>query len=577
MLAAMALTATTANAQDLKLVSQEYYGNAMTGGNSKSGELKYFYDSTGRLVATYETKGNSPFARTEYEYNAQGHRTSETHYQYGLYDNGQDGWSDGETITYPLDANGNIAAVKHSYELPWGGTYTYNEFEYTYDKDGNLLTETYYFSQRGASPEKQWTATYTYNAAGKPTKKVVDSVWDSECLTVTYTYDENGNILEELETYTKPEAVGDKEFGNKIVYTYNEDGVITTRTKYEYKQNADYVFDFYATQQTRYSIVQGNKNVIEHSDYTRDAYLDPDTQEWIEGNWVMSLGSRTIDKYVDFEGMAEYMACELTAEVSDANTNTVKLTASIPEGAQFGTVRYDVYRNAQLVSSHLLSDLAAEGYIENNMVNIYDAKLKNGSYKYFIQIVMPANNDDVEETSVEWIGYNVSNVATVDVENQNLPKATNVRLASSSQTEDKDSDGNPVSIGSAVVAYDFPAQVDPALGFQGNYLFINTVGVYRQLPDDSTTQPGNGQLTATLLAGNEIGAYIQSRYTYGKVESERVTLKLDEATAIENVQSEMKSEGVKVYDLQGRQVSNIVKGNAYVILNGNTVRTVIIK
>lgn len=560
-------TTTTAVAQDnsnMKLVSSEHFGDAMTGGHTKTGETKYFYNNAGKIVGMLELdgRGNNLY-RTEYNYNEKGHLISESTFQYGLYDNGQEGWSEPETTKYLVDENGNRTAIVKVSVLPWGDTMVYNEFEYEYDTDGNLVSEKYYFSQRGTMPEIQSTTTYSDFAAGKnkPAKKVKTSVWDSECFTATMTYDEAGNKISELEEYK------DGSYGKLFTWTY-VDGFLTKEARKTWLNDQSYEYgegNFYTEIETRYEMVNGNKDIVNKSDWSATPYLF--NGEVLSTELSMNPGSEYTLKYADFSD-SEAMDCTISAEVSDANTNTVTITASIPEFAMIGTVRYDVYRDTQLVGSYLLSDLMEMGQVdpENMTVSIIDPALKNGTYKYFVQIMKDANAEFLFDDP-EWVGYNVSNVVEVTAEIQDLPVATNLHL-----TESTIGVGN----GTATVAYDFPAEVAEELGFTGNYLFINTLGVFRQDADSYTTSAGNGELKATLIAGETIQAFIQSRYKYGKVQSEIVTLDLNNiSTTITSVEAAAKN-GALWFDVTGRQVQNPSNG-AYIMISGGKASKVIIK
>lgn len=562
--AAALFTTTTVSAQNanIKLVSSEHFGDAMSGGNAKTGETKYFYDKSGKIVAILDLdgRGNNLY-RTEYNYNEKGHLISQASYQFGLYDNGQEGWSEPETTKYLVDENGNRTAVVKVSVLPWGDTMVYNEFEYEYDADNNLVAEKYYFSQRGTAPELQSTTTYSDFSAGKnkPAKKVMTSIWDSECYTATMTYDEVGNKISEIEKYK------DGTYGKLYTWEY-VDGFLTKEARKKWLNDQSYEHgegNFYTEIETRYQ--KTGDNIVKKSDWSATPYIS--NGEVIETELTKNLGSDFTLKYADFSD-SEAMDCVISAEVTDANTNTVTLTASIPEFAMIGTVRYDLYRDTQLAGSYLLSDLAEMGQVDtdNMTVSIVDPALKNGTYKYFVQIMKDANAEFLYDDP-EWVGYNVSNVVEVTAEIQDLPVATNLHL-----TEGKVGVGN----GTATVAYDFPETVDEAYGFTGNYLFINTLGVFRQDADSYTTKTGNGELKASLIAGETIKAYVQSRYKYGKVQSEVVTLDLNNVTTSISIAEIDANKGALWFDTTGRQVQKPVRG-AYIMISDGKASKVIVK
>lgn len=558
----LAASTNTVSAQsDVKLVSTEYYGDAMTGGSAKTGMIKYFYNAEGHLIGSYETKGandQTPFQRTTYNYNSKGYLVSETTWQWGLTSTG-DGWYGEETMNHIIDKNGNIKALQSQYELPWGGTFTYNQYEYEYDAQGNKTKETYYLSMRGSAAEKQYTVTYSDFSAGKnkPAKAVKESIWPSECFEAEYTYNANGDCVEYIENMTDYEQAG-SEYGKKEEWTYNG----TFCTKHEVFKWIEATGEWYVSSRTTYDAVNGNEKVVRVKNYNASPYFDGDNV--VDTELTKNI-VETVNKYVDFEGMAEVATCELTAEKN--GVGKVRLFATVPEIAQFGTVRYDVYRDMQFLKSATFEELVAAGQIDpvSNNVIIYDNDVKTGEHNYFIQIMKLANDNEFDET-VEWIGYNVSNFATINLD-LDLPVATNIRMASADKADGID--------GSATIAYDFPSTVDPAFGFQGNYLFIKTLGTMRLTPDSETTKTGNGQLTATLISSETIDAYIQSRYNVGVANSEIVTLSMDVPTTITSIEAAKK--GAMFFDLSGRQVSNKNLRGQYIMVEGNTVRKVTVK
>ena len=88
--------------------------------------------------------------------------------------------------------------------------------EYTYDKDGKVLTELADNSE----------CSYTYNADGRVETKV--TIWyDGDERRISYTYDDHGNLLTESVGYPNP----DWDYINTYEYTY-DNGKITEMKMY---------------------------------------------------------------------------------------------------------------------------------------------------------------------------------------------------------------------------------------------------------------------------------------------------------------------------------------------------------
>lgn len=80
-------------------------------------------------------------------------------------------------------------------------------YEYTYDEDGNVLTEKYWYSDR---EDVCYETKYTYDENGNQIKAEKDGI------TITYTYDENGNLLKTVEE--------SEDYIETLVSTYDENG-----------------------------------------------------------------------------------------------------------------------------------------------------------------------------------------------------------------------------------------------------------------------------------------------------------------------------------------------------------------
>ena len=248
-------------------------GNTYKIGYDKAGNVTDVYDAYGNNIQHTEydcmnqaacvTDGNG--SATSYEYDGMGNVTTNiqqlnkdtsatTAYQYiggSLLSSVLD--AEGGQSSYTYDKEGNVTSITN----PNGGITSF-----TYDSNGNVTSE----KVKGGS-----THSYTYtannllkekeNSKGQKTKYIYDKagriikLTDEEG-TITYTYDENGNVLtvtEEKEdgrkavikrTYDKANRVTsytDAE-GNRIGYTYNELGQLTALT-YPDGRKVTYTYD----------------------------------------------------------------------------------------------------------------------------------------------------------------------------------------------------------------------------------------------------------------------------------------------------------------------------------------------
>ncbi len=186
-----------------------------------NGEYTYTYDTEGRLVKEVQCL----FGHTttiDYTYNAEGKLLTER------WDSGEGSWyvweytypdsntekkvyssdttTNYEEITTVYDAGGNILRVNALQEGEF-----YYEQEFTYDERGNVLTSYDSFGDI--------RVTNTYDADGKliaakSTGEYYDDKWEA-----TYTYDDKGNLVEEVRGRTT------------TVYTYDADGNMVTKTE----------------------------------------------------------------------------------------------------------------------------------------------------------------------------------------------------------------------------------------------------------------------------------------------------------------------------------------------------------
>ncbi len=171
-------------------VTDSVYGQSVW-----SDQITYTYDSAGQLTSEADASGT-----TSFQYNSVGERTSMS--------------QPGDTVTtYGYDADGQLT----SEEIAYGGG-TQAQYSYTYDADGNRLSET----------TPQGTYQYAYDALGRLT-----SVTNPSGSTQGYTYDADGN------------RVSLSAGGQTTTYAYNADSELTSQadgsgsSTYSYDQDGN--------------------------------------------------------------------------------------------------------------------------------------------------------------------------------------------------------------------------------------------------------------------------------------------------------------------------------------------------
>ena len=188
--------------------------------------------------------------KEEYTYDENG---NELTYTYSKYIN--DAWV---RIAESIYINGEEKEV-YSLYLNSDDTFNY-KYEYTYDENGNRLTNTYseYINNEWVNTSK-WE--YTYDENGNQLTSIyseyIDNAW-VDTKKWEYTYDENGNVL--TETYLKYidnvwvyiykyEYTYD-ENGNRLTNTYSEyinnEGVDTSKWEYTYDENGNQLTSIYS-------------------------------------------------------------------------------------------------------------------------------------------------------------------------------------------------------------------------------------------------------------------------------------------------------------------------------------------
>ena len=220
-------------------LSQE---NEPTADEIKAHQIRYYYDSDGKLTrVTYPTTKNGVQALA-YEYDQNGWLTKIK----GEVQSG-DGSTEKTVRSYTYDSYGKVKEIKdyrdllNSSDQAVKKVYTYDSldrvkemtytdletgkvmesYQYSYDKSSNITEKTQVNNYPKEDADKvNETKVYTYDTLGRLIKTVTtDHKKDDKTKTVTYTYDNVGNRLKEDDGTTT------------ISYTYNGLDQLKTSTK----------------------------------------------------------------------------------------------------------------------------------------------------------------------------------------------------------------------------------------------------------------------------------------------------------------------------------------------------------
>ena len=220
-------------------LSQE---NEPTADEIKAHQIRYHYDSDGKLTkVTYPTTKNGVHALS-YEYDQSGWLTKIK----GEIQSG-DGSTEKTVRSYTYDSYGKVKEIKdyrdllNSSDQAVKKAYTYDSldrvkemtytdletgkvmesYRYSYDKNSNITEKTEVNNYPKEDTDKvNETKAYTYDALGRLTKTVTtDHKNDDRTKTVTYTYDKAGNRTKEDDGTTQ------------TAYTYNGLDQLQTATK----------------------------------------------------------------------------------------------------------------------------------------------------------------------------------------------------------------------------------------------------------------------------------------------------------------------------------------------------------
>lgn len=539
----------------------------------------YFYNQNLQVVAVVETAAGLHSTLLEaqyynpYIYDENGNLVKKDRYQYGLYDFGDRTMQQAAgVVEYCYDALGNcIQEIEGA-----------NITSYEYDADGNCVKETHLVN--GAVGK---TIEYSnFVGSNKPATIVAshtNETFTGEFYEETREYDAEGRLVKAVRVCNRDY---EENHGFWSITTAAGDFMQEEHWTYEGKQLALYekfvsmdeeTGELQPYLKTVYTVK--DENTVGYQSYT--AFGD----EWYKS------GVYQEETYTDFAGMTEATTIELIGvSKAEIGVNDAAVEFTLPMIAMFNTnVAFDIYRNGELVGTAGLQDvLAGENpnatfSPETGTMTYFDRDVRSGAYDYFVQVMMVSGGesdgveplDEEDDTDVDpefnvepltYTGYCVSNVVAADLTLE-LPAATNVNIT---KNEKDENNYNKVTIG-----FQMPTAIEN-LGFICNELLVGNA----QVGEDKSKDPEVCVLHCTL-ADDTATVSVLTRYAYGNVQSEKVTIDVNNIPVIDSIEQllEMNNAEMMVFDVNGRQVTAPVeslRGN-YIVVNGKNVYKVVLK
>ncbi|MGN0221135.1 MAG: hypothetical protein ACI4BA_03310 [Prevotella sp.] len=500
------------------LVSRTYYGDAMGTAplTQDMTRKEYYYNTNGKLQMMVElgrglqtdaqgkVTGYGDYEETSYtvnDFDANGNMITASKYQYGLYDFGEMGRRFNYQNTYTYDLNGNlIEQVESGYRTV---------YEY---KDGNMTKQMVYSSTDDLIQQMVYS---NFREDHQPQKVVSTSPnhpeWTSYIYTETRTYDENGMLI------LAQRKDGQNNLLQEETWTYEEDFLKEYVRAYAFDLSGQMVAAF----KTSYAMVDGNPDVVGQVDST-----------YVSGKWYMESGTKCICEYQDFsDKKGSCQIAEFVVLPAQDARNTAVLQFSVPDMAYATDCMIRILRNGKEVAVKNAVDLLpedGEGGFGLPLLQYTDSALVNGDYLYMLQVCGVAYDAESNATPV---GYYVSGGADITF-NLELPKVTDVKLISARKSS---------SDYYGTVGWENPADMEE-YGFISNDLYLDK----NQLAETSTTDAN-----ITALEGNfyytSHKAYILSRYKYGKVCSDTITVT---RTNLKDIIA-----GIETVDANGKTIS----------------------
>ena len=341
-------------------LSQE---NEPTADEIKAHQIRYHYDSDGKLTkVTYPTTKNGVHALS-YEYDQNGWLTKiKGEIQ------SEDGSTEKTVRSYTYDRYGKVKEIKdyrdllNSSEQAVEKVYTYDSldrvkemtytdletgkvmesYQYSYDKNSNITEKTEVNNYPKEEKDKvNETKAYTYDALGRLTKTVTtDHKNDDKTKTVTYTYDKAGNRtteddgttqtaytyngLDQLQTATKEKGTAVDEVRQ---YSYDANGNQTDVKNTKTGQTESYTYDA-ENRLSKVSVTDkdGKTAVIQQNRYNGD------------GQRIQKVeGSKTTNYYYQ-DGVVSYTT---DGENSQTSQNLIGTDGNILATQRYGSDHTD--------------------------------------------------------------------------------------------------------------------------------------------------------------------------------------------------------------------------------------------
>ena len=385
----------------------------------------YIYDANGMLVQVCGVNGKN----VNYEYNEQGLLSKITE----INDNNEEVIV--EELTYYTNDNDDLGKIKTVKDANGKiDTYVYNQNDRTTTiTDQNNRVKKQYFDTRGyitkqEEPDGKVT-TVSYNLENGLNKYgEVLSKTDYTGKLTEYTYDSNGNVLtEKISGKTKTYTYNDKnnvtkktdENGNYIEYTYADDGITLLKEKYMDGNKISYEYYEAGIKGLVKSKTNQKGKVISY-EYDQYGNISKETDalgnstNYVYNNigWVLSKTSPkgTVTTY-------EYDNSGNNTKVTENGIQTLNeynyknnITKTTNGNANFKTYEYD---NAQ----NLVKVIDEEGYVTTYEYDIYGNKIKenranNASYIYEYDVLNNMTKKTLEQNNIsnvlEEISYSYS-------------------------------------------------------------------------------------------------------------------------------------------------------------------------
>lgn len=472
------------------------YGDHM-GGSGASAIDYYLYNSANKISRQvsygYQNDGTTvPTYNYFYEYNTNNQLISEFYRQM----NAMGEWGKNKmTYVYTYNDKQQLIAKED--------TTNHRLYEYFYDEEGRLVSETDKGMTFGATEYNKHNSTTTYsqfNEFGLPEYvEFVHHAYASSCYNTEYTYDEKGRVLVQESRYPDGTAY------EKFEYEYNQYDIETCKTKYAplydektYKPTESFVLSF--------RTVREECGEMEYKRYDENYDLK-------SGSWIAN-GRFTIEHYSPLNGSLTPRNIVVTNVSTPESPNTIEVECNFPE-VKLANAQYIIWRGWVPVDT--VAATAVDGAIR-----FRDVDVENGTYEYIVQTYDAVANKVFNATAPVKI--------TIDTE---LNTITNLRFVS--QTEGVYDDPEVGSLPAYWVHFEWDAPVTslPVLGYNiyqdGFKIPISTttncndsVWVYREAAED--------------VANQQLNTEVEVRVIYSLGESEGVLYTFDiEISAVDNI------------------------------------------